>query len=55
MKKEEQKVLSKEEIYNLFGKRKINTKEFELVCQLNAKHYKHKYYTSSFWSTIFIC
>ena len=30
MKKEEQKVLSNEEIYNLFGKRKINAKEFEL-------------------------
>ena len=55
MKKEEQKVLSNEEIYNLFGKRKINAKEFELVCQLNAKYHKHKYYTSSFWSTIFIC
>ena len=38
MKKEEQKVLSNEEIYNLFGKRKINAKEFELVCQLNAKY-----------------
>ena len=57
IKNEKRRTKSIEQRGNLqpFWQKKINAKEFELVCQLNAKYHKHKYYTSSFWSTIFIC